>query len=272
MGQRETPGNRFNQPIPLGTNVFDANGEKVGTVSGYHAQGEYLTIQKGWLLTHDIYVPFTRIGNVIASEVHLSLTKDELKEQRWATPPVSMPGSSAVGMGATTAPLVAEQGRVGPERVRTEDTRAPAARDEDLRLPIREEEFVAGKQAAETKHIHLHKQVVEEQATGSVPVTHEEVTIERIYVESGNLAADDQAFQEEDFDIPVKSEEAVGGKRVIAHEEVRIHKESVTEVQQVSGTVRKEHWRVEGAAGQDQEIPPHHADEQNTLGNSETGP
>ena len=124
MGQRETPGNRFNQPIPLGTNVFDVNGEKVGTVSGYHAQGEYLTIQKGWLLTHDIYVPFTRIGNVIASEVHLSLTKDELKEQRWATPPVSMPGSNAVGMDATRAPLVAEQGRVEPERVRTEDTRA----------------------------------------------------------------------------------------------------------------------------------------------------
>jgi uncharacterized protein (TIGR02271 family) len=151
-----------------------------------------------------------------------------------------------------------------------EDTRATTGREEDLHLPIRREEFVAGKQAAEPKHIHLHKHVVEERATSSVPVTHEEVTIERIPIEGGNLASDENAFRDQDIDIPVRREEVVGGKRVVSQEEVRIHKEYVTEMEEVSGTVRKEHWSVEGAEGQDQDILLHETKEQSDLGSSET--
>jgi hypothetical protein len=118
MGNTETQGNRFNQPISEGANVFDVNGEKVGSVSGYNAQGEYLTIQKGWLLTHDIYVPSNAIGRVVASAVHLNLSKDDLKDQRWATQPTSRPVSRAADMGLTGAPPAPEEGRVEPERGR----------------------------------------------------------------------------------------------------------------------------------------------------------
>jgi uncharacterized protein (TIGR02271 family) len=284
MGNMETQGNRFNQPIPLGTNVFDVNGEKVGSVSGYNAEGEYLTIQKGWLLTHDIYVPSRTIGRVIASEVHLNLSKDDLKAQSWATPPPRGQASRAASMGSTGAAPAPEQGRLEPESGRMEleqgrlepesgrmaGTRATSAHDDYIRLPIREEEFVAEKQAAETKHIHLHKHVVEERATSSMPVTREEVTIERFPAEEGSLAADENAFREQDIEIPLSREEVVGGKRVVAHEEVRIHKQQLTEMKEVSGTVRKERWSVEGAEGQDQAILPHEPDEQSALGSSET--
>jgi uncharacterized protein (TIGR02271 family) len=277
----ETQGNWLNQPIPEGTNVFDVNGEKVGSVSGFNAQGEYLTIQKGWLLTHDIYVPSNTI-KVISSAVYLNLSKDDLKDQRWATPPSNRPESRAADMGSTRVPPVPEQGfvepmrsrvesessqtqleqgrvesessQMEPERGRMEGTRATPGPEEDIRLPICEEEFFAGKQAAETKHIRLHKHVVEEPVTSSMPVTREKVTIERVPAEGGSLASDENAFREQDIDIPVSREEVVGGKRVVAHEEVRIRKESVTEVEEVSGTVRKERWSVEGAEGQDQEI------------------
>ncbi|HEY7126555.1 MAG TPA: YsnF/AvaK domain-containing protein [Ktedonobacterales bacterium] len=287
MGDTEIEGSRFNQPIPEKASVFDVNGEKVGSVSGFNAQGEYLTVQKGWLLTHDIYVPSTAIGRVVAAQVHLNLSKDDLKDQRWATPPSGRQESRAADMrftGASPAPeqgsmeplsgqMELEQGRVEPvsgqtelEQGRLEDTRATSGKEEDIRLPIREEEFVAGKQAAETKHIRLHKHVVEERATGSVPVTREEVTIERVLAQEGSLTSDDNAFREQDIDIPVKREEVVGGKRVVAREEIRIHKELVTEVEEASGMVRKERWSVEGAEGQDQEILPRDTGEQSAWG------
>ena len=178
-------------------------------------------------------------------------------------------GLRAAGMDLSGAPPALEQGRVEPEggqtkleQGRMEGTRATSSREEDIRLPVREEEFIAEKQAAETKHIHLHKHVVEEQITSSMPVTREEVTIERVPVEEGSLASDDNAFSEQDIDIPLRREEVVGGKRVVAHKEVRIHKEYLTEVQEVRGMVRKEQWRVESAEGQDQEILSRDTDEQ----------
>src|ERR1051326_2660450 len=118
MGETETQGNRFNQPIPEGANVYDVNGEKVGSVSGFNAQGGYLTIQKGWLLTHDIYVPSNTIGRVVSTQVHLNLSKDDLKDQRWTTPPSDRLETREAGMGSTEAYPAPEQGRVEPERGR----------------------------------------------------------------------------------------------------------------------------------------------------------
>lgn len=53
------------------------------------------------------------------------------------------------------------------------------------------------------------------------------------------------AFQERDFEVPVLGETVTVGKRVRGVEEVHLHKEVVTETEQVHDTVRKERVDVE---------------------------
>jgi len=125
---------------------------------------------------------------------------------------------------------------------------ATATTAEDVRVPVREEELVAGKRQNEIGQVHIHKDVVEEQQTVNVPLQQERVTVERVPV-SGEVSAADatDAFTERDIDVPVKGEEAVVDKRATVKEEVRLHKDAVTKPQQVSDTVRKERVTVEGA-------------------------
>jgi uncharacterized protein (TIGR02271 family) len=111
---------------------------------------------------------------------------------------------------------------------------------------VHEEELVVGRREQEIGRVHLHKDVVEEPQTITAPVTHEEVTLERVPVQ-GEYTPSPDAFTEKDIDVPVMGEELVTDKRAKVTEEVRLRKQPVTEEQQVSDTVRKERVRVEGA-------------------------
>ncbi len=108
--------------------------------------------------------------------------------------------------------------------------------------------MVAGKRQEQVGDVRLHKDVVTEQETVPVTLRREEVTVERVPVSGRTSQADlKNAFQNEDIDVPVMSEEAIVGKQVHETEEVRLHKQSVTEQQQVSDTVHKERVIVDGA-------------------------
>jgi len=136
-------------------------------------------------------------------------------------------------------------------------TGAPATADtatmregEDVRVPVVEEELVAGTRPVEQGRVHLRKEVVEEQQTVSTPVTREEVRVERVPVTGKAADLTTDAFVEKDIDVPVMGEEVVAEKRARVTEEVRLHKDAVTENVPVSDTVRKEHVVVEDADGQ----------------------
>jgi len=127
------------------------------------------------------------------------------------------------------------------------DTTRTDATDRDIEVPVYEEELTVGKQREQIGDVHLRKDVVQEQQTVSVPLQHEEVTVERVPV-SGQVDAATvrDAFQGGDIEVPVMGEQAVVGKQVVETEEVRLHKQAVTENQQVSDTVRKERVVVDG--------------------------
>jgi len=117
----------------------------------------------------------------------------------------------------------------------------------DIRVPVYEEELVAGKRAEEVGRVHLHKEVVSEQETVPVTLRREEVTVERVPV-TGNVDANAMqgAFQGADIDVPVMGEEAVVAKRAHEVEEVRLRKQEVSETEQVTDTVRRERVVVDG--------------------------
>jgi len=132
-----------------------------------------------------------------------------------------------------------------PGAMSTADTTMTGG-DKDVRVPVVEEELVAGKRAVEAGRVHLRKDVVEEQQSVSVPVTREEVHVERVPVSGDSSVTATDAFQERDIDVPVMGEEVVVDKRAHVVEEVRLHKDVVQDSKEVSDTVRKERVYVDG--------------------------
>jgi len=119
-----------------------------------------------------------------------------------------------------------------------------------ITIPVQEEELVGSKRLEEQGQVHVHKDVVTEQQTVTVPVQHEQVSVERVPVDREvTTAAVSGAFEEADIEVPVLGEEVVTGKRAHVVEEVRLHKDVVTEKEQVSDTVRKEQVIVDDAPG-----------------------
>ncbi|HEY7343394.1 MAG TPA: hypothetical protein VH591_21160 [Ktedonobacterales bacterium] len=76
-------------PITVGTDVFDANGDKVGTVRQYNPQASYMVLEKGTLFKKDLYVPVSAINRTTTDGIQLNLFKDDLKADRFTAPPTS---------------------------------------------------------------------------------------------------------------------------------------------------------------------------------------
>jgi uncharacterized protein (TIGR02271 family) len=131
---------------------------------------------------------------------------------------------------------------------------AQTTNDSDLRIPVHEEELVVGKQMEQEGQVHIHRDVTTERQTVSVPLKKERVTVDRTTFQGDATDMGDDAFVDRDIDVPVMGETAVVGKRVSGVEEVLVHKDMVTDQQQVGDTVRKERVVVDGADDSDQMV------------------
>jgi uncharacterized protein (TIGR02271 family) len=95
----------------------------------------------------------------------------------------------------------------------------PRTADEGARkLQLREEELIARKQSVETGRVGVRTEVISEQRTIDVPVTREEVTIERHAVD--RRPADRPIAERETISIPVHEEEVTLEKKAVVYEEV----------------------------------------------------
>jgi uncharacterized protein (TIGR02271 family) len=115
--------------------------------------------------------------------------------------------------------------------------------DAQRTVQLREEELQARKTPVETGQVTLGKDVVEEQKTVDVPITREEVYVERRAVDR---PADRpvEAGAEQTIEVPVREEQVEVEKRPVVYEEVGVNKQQVVESQQVADTVRREELRV----------------------------
>ena len=81
-----------------------------------------------------------------------------------------------------------------------------------------------------------------ENVTQTVPVSHEEVRIEREPINDANVgdATSGPAISEEEHEVVLHEERPVVAKETVPVERVRLAKETVTEQAEVSEDVRKE--------------------------------
>jgi len=113
------------------------------------------------------------------------------------------------------------------------------------KVQLREEQLQAQKDVKQAGEVRVRKDVVTERKTIEVPVTREEVVIER-HAAPGTRAAGDITTESE-IRIPVKEEEVRVTKTPVVKEEVTVGKRKVTETKTVAADVRREELRVDEA-------------------------
>ena len=110
-------------------------------------------------------------------------------------------------------------------------------REDELRVQRTEEELMAGTREREAGEVGVRKTVRTERERMEVPTRREEVTVDRVPVDSETSEAD---IGDEEIRVPVTEEEVVVEKRPVAKEEVRIRKDVVEDTEVVEEDVRRE--------------------------------
>jgi len=167
----------------------------------------------------------------------------------------AMPGSATLEhAGADSALIDDERGtsaapnrQYNDERLARRDAGKDYRRDdENITVPIVEEQLKAGVRETEAGRARIVKDVREEQQTIDVPVQREEVYVTERAV-NRRATPEDLNMRERDIEIPLREQEVVTQKQAVVTGEVNVRKETVTDTERVSDTVRREEVHVEDA-------------------------
>lgn len=248
--------------------VVDAEGRKIGRVGTVYLsddsrEPEWVTVRTGLFGQKESFVPLQG-AHVESDGVHVVVSKDQVSDAprtdtdsdlsgeesaqlyrhyNLPTPRSAMPEESAREQEAGAA-----AGTMG-ERGPTEQAGMPTARtSEDESMVRSEERLRAGTENVETGRVRLRKYVVTEEQQMTVPVTHEEVRIEREPITEADRGTTHDIGEEEQ-EVTLHREEARVTKENVPVEKVRLGKETVTEEETVAGEVRKEKFDIEEEGG-----------------------
>jgi uncharacterized protein (TIGR02271 family) len=145
-------------------------------------------------------------------------------------------GQETMGRGAMgdREDLTGDAGVVG------HDTSGPTTDDAMTRS---EEQVRVGTQRVEAGRARLRKYIVTEDVTQTVPVSHEEVRLEREPITEANMgqAMSGGDLTEEEHEVTLHAEQPVVEKETVPVERVRLATETVTGEETVNEQVRKEH-------------------------------
>ncbi|MBA3587499.1 MAG: DUF2382 domain-containing protein [Chloroflexi bacterium] len=232
--------NNYATQIQTGADVYGSDGEKIGTVSG--VADNYFVIEKGFILTTDIYVPMSAVTGIEDEHVMLSMTKDQVENADWSNAPTDddhdHDHDHDYDQESDTDQHRADPSPMGMGTDTSDDT------DRNV-LERREERLVVDKKVEQAGEVHVGKHVVEDRQAVDVPVTREEVTIERRDVDR---PAGGEAFSEDSIDVPVYEERVETSKEARVVEELELGKTSVTDTERVEETVRREEFDIDDDA------------------------
>jgi uncharacterized protein (TIGR02271 family) len=217
--------------VITGADVFGADGDKVGTVAAVYPG--YIVVEKGFFFPTDYYIPMSAVASYDNDRVYLNMAKDAALNSGWDAEPTDLETASyATAYDTSTDTLI------GTNTDRMAGTQVGT--DEEIRIPVMEEELTATVRPQEAGAVRIAKDVVEEERTLDVPVTEERVRVERRVVDRPVSAADVDAFQETVIDVPLRTETVDVQKQARVAEEVVVSKEATQRTEQVRGTVRRE--------------------------------
>jgi uncharacterized protein (TIGR02271 family) len=253
----------------VGATAYDPSGDKIGKVGAVYYddatdQPSWVTINTGLFGTNETFVPVqgadlngdrvtlpfdkARVKDApnIAEDGHLSPEEEEQLYRYYGVDYGSGRTAGQAGGGQYATGQRTGRDRDGDGvyddvegRTVGRDTSGPTT---DQAMTRSEEQLRVGTESREAGRARLRKHVVTERQQVTVPVSHEEVTLERETITDGNRgdAYDGPAISEEEHEVTLHAERPVVDTEAVAVERVRLGKETVTENETVGGEVRKE--------------------------------
>ncbi len=119
--------------------------------------------------------------------------------------------------------------------------RARGGAGEEQRLTLSEEQLMVRKRERPAGEVAVDKHVVSEHVSRAVPLTHDEVTVER---RPADPLMATRRIGEESIRVPLAAEEAVVEKRVVPKEELVVRTRQVTGKETVEADLRRERAEV----------------------------
>ncbi|RJT96993.1 DUF2382 domain-containing protein [Arthrobacter frigidicola] len=242
-------------------NVYTNDGSKLGSIGQLYVDDEtgqpsWVTVNTGLFGTSESFVPL-QAASVDGNDVRVPYSKDLVKD----APKVEKDGhlspeeedrlyrhySLNGGSDGTRGVDYASGTTTGREDV-GHDTSGPTT---DEAMTRSEEQLRVGTESREAGRVRLRKFVVSENVSQTVPVSHEEVRLEREPITDANRGAAmaGPAISEEEHEVVLHEERPVVEKEAVPVERVRLDKETVTEQHTVNEEVRKEQIEPDGDLG-----------------------
>ncbi|MGI8537258.1 MAG: YsnF/AvaK domain-containing protein [Mycobacteriales bacterium] len=255
-----------------GKHVVGPDGEKIGKVGDVYeatdgSGGTFATVNTGLFGSGSSFFPLDA-AELDGDSVVLPFSKDFVKDaprvedDEELTAPEEERLFEYYSMGAGTQAgsegTVSEAGPTGASEAQApvgHDTSGPTT---DSGMTRSEEQLTVGTEQVESGRARLRKYVVTENVTRTVPVSREEVRVEREPITDGNVGAatDGPAISEEEHEVVLTEERPVVAKEAVPVERVRLDTETVTEQAQVTEEVRKEQIDMDGATQEDDGMEP----------------
>jgi uncharacterized protein (TIGR02271 family) len=186
---------------------------------------DYVLVQKGMINKEKFYIPKNMVESYDGSVLRFNISKEEVKNRYMRdSPPITDEYSSSSYKREEDKPNLSRE------------------TDTETRIPLVEERLNVSKEKS-TEEATVTKEPIIETKTVEVPVTHEEVTIEkrpprdRKYT---SISAESPVESKTEIKIPLKKEEVQVTKQPYVKEEVVVNKKPVTKTQQVDEQVRTE--------------------------------
>jgi uncharacterized protein (TIGR02271 family) len=207
--------------IAEGMMVRDLEGKKLGSV--IECRPDRFLVEKGLFFPKDYEISYDQVESVAGGEVRVRFAADELGEKG-----ERRERGAEAGYAGTVSATPATAGET----------------QEEVRVPLASEELETAKRERKAGEVRVTKEVTTEEKQVSVPVTREEVYVERTPVE-GSPPAGQGAFQEGTISVPVHEEEVEIRKRPVVREEVRVGKVRREGEQRAEAEVRHEEARID---------------------------
>jgi uncharacterized protein (TIGR02271 family) len=234
--------------------VYTTDGEKIGSTSQVYLDDrsgapEWVAVKTGLFGTKQSFVPLDR-ATLTGDRLVVPFGKDQVKD----APQIDEDGDLSPAEEDT---LYTHYGMASTDgRLDGGDTTEVAAADgvaapSGDAMTRSEERLVAGTRNEQVGKARLRKHVVTEQQQVTVPVTHEEVTLEREPITDANIgdALDGPGIAEDEHEVVLHAERPVVNTETVPVERVKLGKKTVTEDQTVGGEVRKEQIEFDGNDG-----------------------
>ena len=243
-----------------GTAVIGGDGEKLGSVDAVYYDNatdrpEWVAVRSGLFGTRVALVPLRR-ADYAGDALRVPFDKVQLKNAPHHDPGRELSSSDEADLyryyGIDYAHSADDSAKTGEFADGTLRNRSDST-GTDRAMTRSEERMQVGTTSEEVGRARLRKHVVTEHQQVSVPVSHEEVRVEREPITDANRSAamHGRSIGEAEHEVVLHAERPVVDKTTEPVERVRLAKETVTEQQNVEGDVRKERIEFDGPDAED---------------------